>query len=54
MKISLLKLFNKIKESGYIPDFMELADIATIYKGKGDKSYLENDRGIFIVTIGVY
>ena len=51
LKISLLKLFNKIKESGYIPDFMELADIATIYKGKGDKSYLENDRGIFIVTI---
>ena len=51
LKLSLLELFNKIKESDYIPDFMELADIATIYKGKGDKSNLENDRGIFIVTI---
>ena len=51
LKISLLKLFNKIKDTGYIPKFMELADIATIYKGKGDKSNLENDRGIFIVTI---
>ena len=51
LKMSLLKLFNKVKESGYIPDFMEIADIATIYKGKGDKFNLENDRGIFIVTI---
>ena len=30
---------------------MEVADIATIYKGKGEKCKLDNDRGIFIVTI---
>ena len=30
---------------------MELAEVATIYKGKGDKSNLDNERGIFIVTI---
>ena len=51
MKISLLALFNLIKDSGQIPEFMELAEVATIYKGKGDKSNLDNDRGIFIVTI---
>ena len=51
LKLSLLKLFNKIKDSGHIPEFMQSADVTTIYKGKGDKSNLENDRGIFIVTI---
>ena len=28
-----------------------MADVATIYKGKGQKSDLQNDRGIFIVTV---
>ena len=28
-----------------------MADVATIYKGKGEKCDLENDRGIFLVTI---
>ena len=51
LKLSLIKLFNAIKYENYIPDFIELADVATIYKGKGEKSRLENDRGIFIVTI---
>ena len=30
---------------------MRLADISTIYKGKGKKCELINDRGIFVVTI---
>ena len=30
---------------------MRKTDIATIYKGKGEKCNLENDRGIFLVTI---
>ena len=51
LKLSMLKLFNKIKIENYIPDFMRKADIATLYKGKGDKSNLENERGIFIVSI---
>ena len=50
-KISLLTLFNRMKEENFIPDFVRLADVATIYKGKGDKSDLKNDRGIFLVTI---
>ena len=51
LKASPLKLFNRIRETKYIPDFVELADVATIYKGKGEKCNLENDRGIFIVTV---
>ena len=51
LKLSLLHIFNKIKEENYIPDFMRLADISTIYKGKVSKKELINERGIFVVTI---
>ena len=34
MKISMLKLLNKIKLENFIPDFTRLADVATIYKEK--------------------
>ena len=50
LKTSLLTLFNKMKMENYIPDFIRKADVATIYKGKGEKCDLENDRGIFLVT----
>ena len=50
-KISLLSFFNKMKKENIIPDFVRAADVATIYKGKGEKCDLENDRGIFIVSI---
>ena len=39
-----------MKTENYIPDFIRYADVATIYKGKGEKCNLENDRGIFLVT----
>ena len=51
LKISMLRLFNKIKLENYIPDFIRKSDIATIYKWKGEKFDLENDRGIFLVTV---
>ena len=47
LKISMLKLFNRMKEENYIPDFIRKADVVAIYKGKGEKNDLENDRGIF-------
>ena len=50
-KVSLLSLFNKMREENFLPDFVKLADVATIYKGKGEKCDLKNDRGIFLVTI---
>ena len=48
---SLLLLFNQVKNSLLIPNFMELCNIVSIYKGKGEKQDLKNDRGIFIVNI---
>jgi hypothetical protein len=39
-----------MKTENCIPDFIRKADVATIYKGKGKKCELENDRGIFLVT----
>ena len=51
LKLSLLQLLNGIKDNCFIPDFMEWANIASVYKGKGDKLDLNNDRGIFLVTV---
>ena len=51
LKISMLKLFNKIKSENFFPAFMRRADVTTIYKGKGERSDLNNDRGIFIVSV---
>ena len=51
LKNSLLMLLNKSKKELCIPSLMQLADIVAIYKGKGDKLSLENDRGIFILNI---
>ena len=51
LKKSLLILFNRMKLENHFPDFRRLADVSTIYKGKGEKSNLNKDRGIFIVSI---
>ena len=50
-KLSILALFNRMKVKNFIPDFVTMADVATIYKGKGEKCDLQNDRGIFLVTV---
>ena len=51
LKISLLAFFNKMKANNYIPEFVRNTNIATIYKGKGEKCDLKNERGIFLVTV---
>ena len=48
---SLLMLMNKVKDTLCIPKYLEYATIVSIYKGRGEKMCLENDRGIFIVNI---
>ena len=48
LKVSMLRLFNKIKNENHLPDFMRKANMTTIYKGKVEESNLENERGIFI------
>ena len=44
-------MYNKIKKEGKIPAFMRLTNISAIYKGRGEKSSLESDRGIFLVNL---
>ena len=51
LKLSLLHIFNKIKEVNHIPEFIRMADVSTIYKGRGPKTELVNERGIFVVPI---
>ena len=48
LKYALLLMFNRIKAHLEIPSFLLLSNITSIYKGKGSRLSLENDRGIFI------
>ena len=48
---SFLMLANGIKKDIFIPKFVQYANIVSIYKGKGEKMNLDNDRGIFIVNL---
>ena len=48
---SMLSLFLSIKKQISFPEFMQFVNIVCIYKGKGDKMDLQNDRGIFIVNV---
>ena len=50
LESSLLFLFNGIKNKFFIPEFMVKENITTIYKNKGSRLELNNDRGIFILT----
>ena len=47
---SLLMLCNSVKEQLLIPHFLTFTDVTSIYKQKGDRSDLENDRGLFGVS----
>ena len=51
LKKSLLSLFNKIKDNCSIPEFIQWANVTSLYMGKGDRRELENERGIFIVSV---
>ena len=46
---SLLELCNQVKEKCEIPNFLQLTNISSIYKNKGSKMDLNNDRGVFNV-----
>ena len=48
---ALLKLLNGIKEEFLIPDFVLKQNITTIFKNKGSRQDMDNDRGIFILTV---
>ena len=46
---SLTKLFNLMKHELTIPEFFELMSITSLYKNKGSRSNISNERGIFNV-----
>ena len=47
LKYAILKLMNKIKSDGIIPDKLKLCNISSIWKRKGARDIFENYRGIF-------
>ena len=42
-------LCNKVEDEGNIPQFLQLTNISSIFKNKGSKLDLSNDRGVFNV-----
>ena len=51
MKTATLDLMNNIKSFMYVPTNMQLANITTIFKNKGSRLDMSNDRGIFILPV---
>ena len=51
LKESLFLMCYKIRDNLEIPELLKFANITSIYKGKGAKNYLENERGIFSINI---
>ena len=50
MKKAVLCLMNGVKNTGYFPPFMQMADICTIFKS-GSRLEMKNDRGVFILGV---
>ena len=48
---SITLMMNRIKFELYVPKLFRLKNITAIYKNKGSKLELENDRGIFTCTV---
>ena len=49
--VALTKFMNGIKSSQSLPDFALHQNITSIFKNKNSKLLLENDRGLFILTV---
>ena len=51
MVASLTLMMNRIKQECTVPDDFRMKNITAIWKGKGSKMELDNDRGIFTATV---
>ena len=51
LKKALLLLSNGCKANQYIPNYMTVSNITSIYKNKGSRQLLDNDRGIFVQPV---
>ena len=50
LQLSLLKLCNSVKTRQVYPSIFQPSNITSLYKNKGEKADLNNDRGIFNVV----
>ena len=50
LKFSMLRMFNLMKRRQIYPTIFQPSNISSFYKKKGDKSDLNNDRGVFNVV----
>ena len=50
LMISMMKMFNMIKENLKIPKFLQKVTITSLYKNKGAKNDFSNQRGVFNVS----
>ena len=50
-KEAVLCLMNGVKKSMVVPSQMQLSNITTLFKNKGSRFDLNNERGIFILTV---
>ena len=50
LKDSLIKMCNIIKQKQIYPEVLKPSNITSLYKRKGEKSDLNNDRGVFNVV----
>ena len=51
LKMSILLLMNKIKDKINSPKLTQICNIYSFYKGKNSRLDLNNERGIFILSI---
>ena len=51
LKIAVLELMNLIQSTLIVPNFMQYADITSIFKNKNSRMSLSNDRGIFVLAV---
>ena len=49
--MGMLQLFNSMKTELHIPKMLQYANITTIWKKKGSRQDLNNDRGMFVVSV---
>ena len=50
LKHCLLKFLNSVKKKQKYPEILQPSNISSFYKKKGDRSDLDNDRGVFNVV----
>ena len=51
LRLGILHLANGVKDNFHFPGYMQWANITTIFKNSGSRLSLDNDRGIFVLSV---